>query len=166
MEFKIREMNREDWNQVAEIYYEGIKTEKVTFQSTVPTYEEWDNGHIKSCRLVAYAQDKILGWASLGKYSDRCVYAGIADVSIYIGDNYKKMGIGTELLKQLIILSEENNFWSLQSVIIEENIGSIKLHEKLGFRKIGYKEKIGKMKNGKWHNLVLMELRSKVISNE
>lgn len=161
MDFKIREMNREDWTAVAEIYYEGIKTQKVTFQSSVPTYEEWDKSHVVNCRLVAYIDDKIIGWAALSKYSDRCVYSGVADVSIYISENYKSIGIGTELMHQLIVLAEGNNFWSLQSSIIEENIGSIKLHEKLGFRKIGYKEKIGKMKNGKWHDIILMERRSK-----
>ena len=163
MEYKIEDMVQSDWTQVANIYLEGIKTEIATFQSDVPTLEEWDNSHISSCRLVAQFGDNILGWAVLSKTSNRCVYAGVAEVSIYIGEKYKGQGIGTALLTSLIKLSEENGFWTLQSGIISDNVASIELHRKCGFREIGVREKVGKMNNKNWLDVVLMERRSKIV---
>lgn len=163
MDYRIEEMKESDWKQVSEIYLEGINTGIATFQNSIPTYEEWDNGHIKSCRLVAKSNDTILGFSTLSSTSSRCVYSGVAEVSIYIGASYRGLGIGYVLLNHLIKLSEENNFWTLQSGIIRENTPSIELHKKCGFREIGIREKIAKMNNGKWHDTVLMERRSTVV---
>lgn len=160
MEINIREMIKEDWEQVANIYLEGINTEKATFETCVPSFEEWDREHIKVCRLVAYKETEILGWVALSKVSNRSIFSGVAEVSLYINSRYQGCGVGTRLLEEVVKLSEENGFWSLESVIIEENLSSINLHKKSGFREIGYKEKIAKMRNGKWHNVVIMERRS------
>ncbi|MBX4258318.1 GNAT family N-acetyltransferase [Clostridium estertheticum] len=163
MNYKIDEMVSSDWKQVSNIYLEGINTGKATFQTEVPTFEEWNNGHVKTCRLVARLGNDVLGWGALSPTSSRCVYKGVAEVSIYIGENHRGKGIGRNLLKRLIELSEENGFWTLQSGIIRENISSIKLHEKCGFREIGRREKVAKMKDGEWHDVVFMERRSTVI---
>lgn len=101
--------------------------------------------------------------AALSPYSSRCVYAGVAEVSIYIGEKYQGQKVGTTLLKKLIEVSEENGFWTLQSGIIKENISSLNLHKKCGFREVGYRERLGKMDNGKWHDVVLVERRSKIV---
>lgn len=100
------------------------------------------------------------------KVSSRCVYSGVAEVSIYINSRYKNLGVGTRLLKKLVDVSEKNGFLSLQSTIIEENLGSIKLHKKIGFREIGFKERIAKMRNESWCNVVIMERRSKIVSSD
>ncbi|MFT5873051.1 MAG: L-amino acid N-acyltransferase YncA [Clostridium sp.] len=163
MNYRIDEMKRLDWDQVSQIYLDGINTGKATFQTEVPTWENWDNGHVKSCRLVARLENNILGWGALSPTSSRCVYVGVAEVSIYIGENYRGQGIGKVLLENLIKKSEENGFWTLQSGIIRENTSSIILHEKCGFRELGIREKVAKMNNGKWHDVVLMERRSKVV---
>jgi phosphinothricin acetyltransferase len=163
MNFKIVEMKRDHWESVGKIYYEGIKTNKATFQSNIPTFEEWDRGHIDECRLVAISEKEILGWAALSKVSSRCVYGGVAEVSIYIGEEYRGNGVGTALLNALVKESEENGFWTLQSGIIKENSSSIELHKKCGFRKIGIREKVAKMSNGLWHDVVLMERRSSIV---
>ncbi|PRR77895.1 GNAT family N-acetyltransferase [Clostridium luticellarii] len=163
MNFNIEEMTEKHWKEVSKIYLEGINTGKATFQTEVPTWQDWNNSHIDLCRLAACSDDKVLGWAALSSISSRCVYAGVAEVSIYIGKEYRGKGIGTALLKNLIKLSEENGFWTLQSVIIKENIGSITLHKKCGFRKVGIRERLGKMSNGVWHDVVLMEHRSKSV---
>ena len=163
MEYKIEEMIPSDWQQVASIYLEGIKTEIATFQTEVPTFEAWDNSHISLCRIVARLGDSVLGWAALSPTSSRCVYAGVAEVSIYIGEKYKGQGLGKALLTNLIKVSEENGFWTLQSGIIRENVASIALHKKCGFREIGIREKVGKMNNEKWLDVVLMERRSKIV---
>jgi len=162
MDFVIDEMKKSDWTQVSNIYFEGIKTKIATFQTEVPSWDEWDNGHCNDCRLVAKSEDAILGWAALSPTSSRCVYKGVAEVSIYIGESYKGQGVGSELLKNLIKQSEEKGFWTLQSGIIKENIASRELHKKCGFREIGIREKLGKMDNGIWYDVVLMERRSKL----
>lgn len=163
MDYKIEEMNQEDWGNVSKIYLEGINTGKATFQTEVPTWESWNSSHISSCRLVARLGDKILGWGSLSPTSSRCVYAGVAEVSVYIGEEYRGKGVGTAILNNLVKLSEENGFWTLQSGIIEENSASIELHKKCGFREIGVRKKLGKMSNGVWHDVILMERRSNIV---
>ena len=163
MDYKIDEMSQDDWEQVADIYLEGINTGKATFQTEVPTWKDWNNGHVNSCRLVIRSGNNVLGWGALSPTSSRCVYAGVAEVSIYMGGKYRGRGIGTVILQNLIKLSEENGLWTLQSGIIKENTSSIELHEKCGFREIGIREKVAKMKNGKWHDVVLMERRSKIV---
>ena len=162
----VEEMKESDWDSVSEIYLEGINTGIATFQNSIPNFDDWNNGHIKSCRLVAKLDGKILGFAALSSISSRQVYSGVAEVSIYIGENYRGLGIGHALMINLIKLSEENNFWSLQSGIIIENTSSIELHKKCGFREIGQREKIAKMDNGVWHDTVLMERRSKLVGIE
>ncbi|MFW2487821.1 N-acetyltransferase family protein [Clostridium chromiireducens] len=163
MNYTIEEMKKSDWEEVAKIYFEGINTGIATFQNSIPTFEEWDNGHVVSCRLVARSEEKVLGFAALSPTSSRAVYSGVAEVSIYIGENYRGLGIGQSLLLNLIRLSEENNFWTLQSGIIRENAASIELHKKCGFREIGIRENVAKMDNGVWHDTVLMERRSKIV---
>lgn len=165
MEYRIEEMKSSDWAQVKSIYLEGIRTGIATFQSesNIPTFENWNNAHITSCRLIARSENDILGWVALSPSSSRCVYSGVAEVSIYIKEKYKGKGIGSALLQNLIKLSEENGFWTLQSGIIKENIASISLHKKCGFRQIGIREKVAKMSNGIWHDVVLMERRSSIV---
>lgn len=161
MDYKIDRMKNEDWEQVSKIYLEGINTKKATFQTEVPTFEEWDSGHIDVCRLVARSEDdKILGWIALSATSSRCVYKGVAEVSVYIGENNRGLGIGKALLKTVIEESEKNGFWTLQSGIIRENEDSIELHKKCDFRIVGIREKIAKMDNKTWHDVVFMERRS------
>ncbi|UPK72467.1 GNAT family N-acetyltransferase [Chitinophaga filiformis] len=147
------------WQEVKGIYESGIATGNATFQTTVPEWEEWDKGHTKDCRYVAIENGKVLGWVALSPVSGRCVYAGVAEVSVYVSEDARGKGIGDLLLKKAIKESEKHSFWTLQSGIFPENTASIKLHEKNGFRNVGYREKIGKM-NGIWRDTVLMERRS------
>lgn len=160
MDFTVENMKASDWQQVSQIYLEGINTGIATFQSDIPGWDEWDRGHIDTCRLVAKVDDTVLGWVTLSPVSSRCAYAGVAEVSIYTGEKYKRMGIGEALLNELILLSEYNGFWTLQAGIIKENAASRELHKKCGFREIGVRERVGKMPDGKWHDVVLMERRS------
>ncbi|SFD77238.1 phosphinothricin acetyltransferase [Chitinophaga sp. CF118] len=158
----INNLLAEHWPQVKDIYEKGIASGNATFQTTAPSWEEWDKGHVKSCRLVAVEGDVILGWAVLSQVSARAVYAGVAEVSIYIHPEAQGKGIGSLLLKALIAESEKQQFWTLQAGIFPENIASIRLHEKHGFRLVGRRERIGQM-NGIWRDTVLLERRSDVI---
>lgn len=162
MNISFRSLNKEDWFFVAEIYRQGIETGNATFQRDIPGWEVWDSSHIKSCRIVADLSNEIVGWAALSPVSGRCVYAGVAEVSVYVSDLYKGQKIGSKLLKALITESEKEGFWTLQASIFPENTASLKMHENLGFRKVGFREKIGKM-NGNWRDTILLEYRSKLI---
>ena len=155
-------MEIKDWEYVSRIYRLGINTGIATFEKEIPSWNTWDTAHLKSCRLIAEYDNKIVGWAALSPVSDRCVYGGVAEVSVYVDISYNNKGIGTRLLQELIIQSETNGIWSLQSGIFPENKASIHLHKKLGFREVGFREKIGK-KDGVWHDNVILEKRSKTI---
>jgi len=162
MEMNFRSMTEEDWKSVSEIYKQGIDTGNATFQQEIPPYKDWDNAHLKTCRLIVSINSEIVGWAALTPVSGRCVYAGVAEVSVYVSDKNRGQKIGFKLLEKLIIESEKVKLWTLQAGIFPENIASLRIHEELGFRKIGYRERIGKM-NGVWRDTVLLERRSKLI---
>lgn len=166
MDYKIKPMNREDWEQVRAIYEEGIATENATFEPAVPEWEKFDSAHVAEPRLVVRVDGRVAAWAVLSRVSARKVYAGVAEVSIYVGEEFRGKGIGDALLGALVVASEKAGFWTLQGGIFPENAISIELHKKHGFRVMGIREKIGKMAfgkmQGKWRDVVLMERRSKV----
>jgi L-amino acid N-acyltransferase YncA/protein-tyrosine-phosphatase len=162
---EIVKMQIAHWEAVKEIYKEGVATGNATFQTTTPTWEEWDTAHSKECRLVAIEAEEILGWAALTPVSGRCVYAGVAEVSVYVATKARGKQVGKTLLAALIAESERENLWTLQAGIFPENIASIKIHEANGFRMIGTREKIGQM-NGQWRDTVLLERRSKIVGVE
>jgi len=158
----IRNITLENFDQVAEIYQQGIETGMATFQNDIPDWQSWDKSHLLNCRVATFENNEMTGWAALTPVSSRCVYAGVAEVSVYVSANFRGKGIGQRLLTHLIAQSEQAGLWTLQSGIFPDNIRSIKLHEKCGFRQIGYREKIGK-KDGVWKDNIIMERRSKVV---
>ncbi len=154
-------MAEQDNGAVLQIYEAGILTHQATFEQVVPEWEVWDGNHRRDCRLAAFLEDKVIGWAALSDVSGRCVYAGVAEVSIYVHSEWQGKGVGSRLMEKLIAESETAGIWTLQAGIFPENMSSIKLHEKFGFRIVGVRERIGKME-GVWRNVVLMERRSRV----
>jgi len=153
----------EHWHSVKAIYESGLATGNASFQTSAPSWEEWDAAHLKHSRLVSILNNQVVGWAALTPVSGRCVYAGVAEVSVYVHPDSRGLGIGEDLLQELIIESEKNGIWTLQAGIFPENIPSLRIHEKTGFRQVGFREKIGQM-NGKWRDTVLLERRSKTIA--
>jgi L-amino acid N-acyltransferase YncA len=156
---RLEKMKAQHWTEVSNIYLAGITTGNATFETKCPSWESWDKSHRSDCRIVAIMDDKVVGWAALSNVSDRCVYAGVGEVSVYVDPAYGGKGIGTELMKRLIEESELSNIWTLQAGIFPENTASIKLHQKMGFRIIGAREKVGKM-NNVWRDVLLLERRS------
>ena len=152
----------EHYPQVAEIYADGIATGQATFQTEAPDWKNWDKAHLSHSRIAAVDHDEIAGWAALSPVSSRSVYAGVAEVSIYIAQNFRGKGVGKLLMQELIRQSEEHGIWTLQSGIFPENKASISLHEKCGFRIIGFREKVGCM-NGIWRDTIIMERRSRKV---
>lgn len=154
----IRAMEPADWPAVARIFEEGIATGTATFQTHAPTWTEWDEGHIEELRLVAELDGQVAGWTALSPVSSRCVYAGVAEVSVYVGEHARGAGVGHHLLSRLVSLSEASRFWTLQAGIMVENAASIRLHEKCGFRIVGRRERLGQYQ-GVWRDVYLMERR-------
>jgi len=167
MNFKIDRMRNGDWLQVRSIYRQGIATGQATFEADAPTWDQWHSSHLRPCRLVARANGHLLGWAALSPVSNRPVYGGVAEVSVYIKNDCQRQGLGSALLGALIEASEESGVWTLQALIFPENDASIRLHRKHGFKEIGVREKMGKMTFGPlagiWRDVLLMERRSRVV---
>jgi len=154
-----------DWPRVAEIYAEGIATGDATFESEVPGWENWDAAHLESPRLVAELYGDTAGWAALAPYSDRCVYGGVGEVSVYVAGPARGRGVGGALLEALVAGAEAAGIWTLQAGVFPENEGSLALHERAGFRRVGLRERIGKI-GGRWRDVVLLERRSSVVGVE
>lgn len=159
MEFSLRPMAPPDWPGVRAVYLEGIATGNATFETEAPQWESWDAAHHTVCRLVAENGDAVLGFAALSPVSARRVYAGVAEVSVYVSASARGAGVGGALLRELIRASEAAGFWTLQAGIFPENHASLRLHEKCGFRVLGVRERVGCMA-GRWRDVVLLERRS------
>ena len=159
MKITIEPMQPQHWQQVAAIYQEGIATGQATFEMAVPSFEHWDRNHLPIARFIAGHGGNIVGWAALSPVSQRQVYAGVAEVSVYVAAAGRGSGVGRQLLQSLIDESERNGIWTLQAGIFPENAASITLHLACGFREVGRRERIGKM-NGQWRDTLLFERRS------
>ncbi len=163
METVVRRLLKSDWDSVSEIYKEGITTKMATFETEVPNWQQWNAKYISVCRFVALIKEEIVGFAVLSPVSKRNVYKGVAEVSVYVSNEFRGKYIGETLLKTLIEESEAHGFWTLQASIFSENIASINLHLKCGFRAVGVRERIGKL-YGKWYDNHFLERRSNKIN--
>ncbi len=159
MNVTIRPLTAADWPMVAAIYQAGIETGQATFETAVPTWEEWDAAHLATARLVAEVAGQVVGWAALTPVSGRCVYAGVAEVSVYVAAAARGQGVGKLLLRALVEASEAAGIWTLQAAMFPENKGSVALHKSLGFRRVGVRKKLGEL-HGVWRDVLLMERRS------
>jgi L-amino acid N-acyltransferase YncA len=155
-----RTLTAEDWPAVKAIYEEGIASGDATFEQTAPPWPDWDAAHLSGCRLVAIGGDgRVVGWAALTRVSSRCVYAGVAEVSVYVASSARGRGVGTQLLTALVERSETHGLWTLQAGVFPENVASVALHERCGFRVVGRRERLGQM-DGRWRDVLLLERRS------
>jgi phosphinothricin acetyltransferase len=163
----IRPMTKADWPDVARVFREGIDTGHATFETDVPAWEDWDRSHMQSCRLVADLDGAVVAWAALTPVSDRCVYGGVAETSVYVGSAGRGRGLGTRLLGATVAASEEAGLWSLEAQTFPENAASIALHKKCGFREVGTRWRVGKMHHGPmtgaWRDIVLLQRRSETV---
>ena len=158
----IDSLRPEDWEQVRAIYQEGIATGHATFETAAPPWQKWDSDHLRRGRLVARDGPDLLGWAALSPASGRCVYAGVVEVSIYVAASARNRGVGRALLQALIRSSEEDGIWTLQAGVFPENVPSLALHRRCGFREVGRRERLGKL-GGTWRDVILLERRSSTV---
>ncbi len=179
-------MRAEDWPAVARIYKAGIDTGDATFESETPSWERWRAARLAEPCLVARAggpggdadagdagvcgttgdgggAGAVIGWAALTAASTRPVYAGVAEVSIYVDPAWAGRGVGRALLEALVEASERVGIWTLRAGIFPENVASIALHERCGFRLVGTHERVGRMPDGRWRDVVQYERRSDVV---
>jgi phosphinothricin acetyltransferase len=164
---RVELMRADDWPAVRSIYLEGIATGLATFASEAPEWEAWDGSHRPDCRLVARdAAGAVLGWVALSRYSARAVYAGVAEVSVYVAAAARGRGVGAQLMTALLTESEAAGIWTLQAGIFLNNTASLRLHQRFGFRRVGVRERIGRDVAGRWRDVVLLERRSPTVGVE
>lgn len=153
------------WPAVRAIYRQGITTGQATFETEVPDWDGWNAAHLPFARLAAIAAGEIAGWAALAPVSSRTVYAGVAEVSVYVAEGWRGRGLGATLLRRLVAESEAHGIWTLQAGIFPENSASIALHLREGFREVGRRERLAKL-HGRWRDVVLLERRSSRVGRE
>ncbi|MDR5590366.1 N-acetyltransferase family protein [Christiangramia sp. SM2212] len=157
----IRRITSADAKDILKIYALGLETRNATFETKVPSWETWDQKFHKHSRIVFADNGEIQGWAGITPFSNREVYKGVAEVSIYVHPDYIGKGIGSQLMKKLIKSSEENGIWTLFSSVFPENEATIKLHTRNNFKLLGRREKIAKL-DGNWRDTLIFERRSKI----
>jgi L-amino acid N-acyltransferase YncA len=160
---EIRHLRPGDWPEVARIFGEGIATGNATFETEVPSWEEWDAAHLAEHRFVAERDGRVVGWIAVVRVSPRECYAGVAEVSAYVGEESRGEGVGAELLAALVESSERGGIWTLQTGVFPENEASLGLLRRFGFRVVGTQERIGRL-HGVWRDVLLLERRSEVVS--
>ncbi|MEO8140170.1 MAG: N-acetyltransferase family protein [Gemmatimonadota bacterium] len=159
----IRPMTPDDWPEVSRIYAEGIATGTATFEAKVPSWADWDAGHLRYSRLVAERSSALLGWAALSPVSRRACYAGVAEISVYVAERARGGGIGRRLLEGLVESAESSGIWTLQAGVFAENAASLRLHQVCGFRLVGRRERIAQL-GGRWRDTILLERRSLTVA--
>jgi phosphinothricin acetyltransferase len=161
----IQPLEPHHWESVREIYLEGIATRNATFEIDAPTWEEWNAQHLSFGRVVALRIPTVVGWAALSPVSRRTVYRGVAEVSLYVAGKHRGQGIGRLLLNELIRLAEDAGIWTLQAAVFPENVATLRLHAGAGFRRVGYRERIGQL-DGIWRDTILLERRSRAVGHD
>jgi L-amino acid N-acyltransferase YncA len=151
-----------DWQSVAAIYASGIESGNATFETRLPDWEDWDAAHLSCCRLAARDGERIVGWAALSPVSRRECYRGVAEISVYVDEDYRGRGVGKALLEALVVQSEENGIWTLQASTLPDNVASLRLQTSCGFRIVGQREHIAQL-HGVWRDTILTERRSRRI---
>ena len=151
-----------DWPAVRAIYLDGIATGQATFESDAPGWEAWDDAHLPHSRLAARLDGVLVGWAAISPVSNRPCYAGVAEASVYVAAAHRGRGIGRKLLEAIIAESERHGIWTLQGATFPENVASLRLQQRCGFRIVGHRERIGQLR-GVWRDTVLTERRTRLI---
>jgi phosphinothricin acetyltransferase len=154
----IRALEERDWPAVKAIFEEGIATRRATFETEAPSWQRWDGAHLP-LRLVAEDDGEVLGWAALTPYSNRDCYRGVAESSVYVAGRARGRGVGRALMDELVRAADDAGYWTLLAGIFPENVESLALHRRCGFRVLGLHERLGQL-DGEWKDVVLMERRS------
>lgn len=159
-------MHDRDADAVLSIYGEGIEAGNATFETTVPEWDRWSGLRRADCRFVAESEGEVVGFAVLSDTSTRPVYAGVCEVMVYVAASARGQGVGGALMRELVRESEGAGIWTLQAGIFPENSASLRLHESVGFRVVGVRERKGRFHDGRWRDVVFLERRSSVVGTD
>jgi L-amino acid N-acyltransferase YncA len=154
----VRALVPSDWADVARIYGEGLATGVATFETELPSWETWNGAHLPAPRLVAARDGVVVGWVAVSPVSRRPAYRGVVEHSIYVDASVRRGGVGRTLLAALVADAPTHGIWTIQTSIIDSNEASLRLHETLGFRIVGRRERIAQL-DGAWRDTLLLELR-------
>jgi phosphinothricin acetyltransferase len=162
-EFQITAMTPEHAADVLVIYQAGIDEGQATFETTAPEWDVFDAAKLPDHRYVARDADgRVIGWVAVSAVSSRCVYEGVVEHSVYVHPDARGRGVGRALLEALIASTEAAGIWTITSGIFPENAASLALHQSVGFRTVGVRERIGQH-HGVWRDVVLIERRSPTV---
>jgi phosphinothricin acetyltransferase len=159
---EVRDLQSTDWPEVARIFAEGIATRNATFETEVPSLEQWDATHLPEHRFVAVEDGRLLGWIALAAVSTRYCYRGVAEVSAYVGEGARGQGVGSALLQAVVESTEQAGIWTVETGVFPENEASLALLRRSGFRRVGTRERLGQL-DGVWRDVLLLERRSEVV---
>lgn len=158
----LRRLTESDWLAVREVYRAGIESGDATFETEIPSWAEWDAARHPSCRIVAEEDGEVVGFVSLSPASTRPVYSGVCEVMVYVAAHARGRGFGGSLMAELVTAAEAEGIWTLQASTFPENLASIRAHQRVGFRILGTRERIGRFHDGRWRDTVILERRSEV----
>jgi L-amino acid N-acyltransferase YncA len=157
----IRPMTDRDADAVLRIYQAGLDEGRASFETTAPTWEQFDRGKLSAHRFVAEIDGEVVGWVAASATSARAAYAGVVEHSVYVAAHARGRGVGLALLRALLASTDAAGIWTVQSAIFPDNEASLALHRAAGFRVIGVRERIGRRRD-RWCDTVLIERRSRV----
>jgi phosphinothricin acetyltransferase len=159
----IAELRPGHWPEVARIYADGIATGNATFETEVPPWERWDESHLAAHRFAALLAGAVAGFVAVSPVSERAVYRGVVENTVYVDEAARGRGIGRLLLEALVESTESAGIWTIQTGIFPENEPSIRLHASVGFEVVGRRKRLGKL-GGVWRDVLLLERRSARVS--
>jgi L-amino acid N-acyltransferase YncA len=160
---QIRPLTAEDWPAVEAIWAEGISTRNATFETETPSWETFDATRHPAHRLIAAEGGELLGWAALAPVSRRPCYEGVVENSVYVAGGARGRGIGTSLMEALVASADAGGIWTIQTNVFPENTASVRLHERVGFRVVGRRDRLARL-DGVWRDTLLLERRSPAVS--
>ena len=152
-------METSDWPAVKSVYEQGIATKLATFETSAPEWVDWDGAYLGGHRLVAEQGGQVVGWAALLPTSRRACYAGVVEGSVYVAEGARGRGVGIALLARLCSDADAAGIWTIQTSIFPENVASVELHRRCGFRVVGTRERIAQL-DGVWRDTLLLERRA------
>ena len=162
MTITVEPMRAADGAAVLRIYQAGLDEGDASFETAAPAWPQFDASHRPDLRFVAIQDGRLTGWVACSAVSTRAAYSGVVEHSVYVDPAGRRSGVGRALLVALLDATTPADVWTVQSSLFPENQASLVLHERLGFRVVGRRDRIGRHA-GRWRDTLLVEWRSPAI---
>jgi L-amino acid N-acyltransferase YncA len=154
----IRAATPADAEAIAALYNQGIAERQATFETRPREpgeIAEWFEPDLP----FLVAQDdagRVVGFARVSPYSDRCVYEGVGEHGVYVDVAARGRGVGRRLLEELAREAERRGMYKLTSRVFTTNAASLAVHRAAGFEEVGVQRRHGRL-DGEWKDCVLVE---------